>query len=135
MSMTQQSDINQSESKSTVARGDEECSAEQRREEGRQTYVNSAVEQAGKILRNLSQRVRSVAESLREEQGPQRRVGRTVEQMARKLESSADYLSGSSTTELRDEMTGVIKRYPLRSLGVIFGVGLLLGTAFRRRGV
>ena len=133
--MTQQSDSNQSESKSTMAQGNEECCAEPRREEGRQTYVNSAVEQTGKLLRNLSHRVRSVAESLREERGPQRRVGRTVEQMARKLESSADYLSGSSTTELRDEMTGVIKRYPLRSLGVIFGVGLLVGTAFRRRGV
>ncbi len=133
--MTQQSDINQSESKSAMARSDEESCAQPGREEGRQRYVNSAMEQTGKLLRTLSQRVRTVAESLREEQGPQRRVGRTVEQMARKLESSADYLSGTSTTELRDEMTGVIKRYPLRSLGVIFGVGLLLGTAFRRRGV
>ena len=133
--MTQQSDIHQSESESTMAQGNEARCAEPRREEGRQTYVNSAVEQTGKILRNLSQRVRTVAESLREEQGPQQRVGRTVEKVARKLETSADYLSGTSTTELRDDMTGVIKRYPLRSLGVIFGVGLLLGTAFRRRGV
>jgi ElaB/YqjD/DUF883 family membrane-anchored ribosome-binding protein len=118
-----------------MAQGDEESFAESRREEGRQTYVNSAVEQTGKLLRNLSQRVRSVAESLREEQGPQQRVGRTVERVAKKLESSADYLSGASTTELRDDVVGIVQRYPLRSLGLLFGVGLLLGTALRRRGV
>lgn len=133
--MTQQSEMNPSESKSTKARGDEECCAEPRRDESRQTYVNSAVEQTGKLLRNLSQKVRTVAESLREEQGPQQRVGRTVERVAKKLESSADYLSGVSSTEIRDDMAGMIKRYPIRSLGVFFGVGLLLGTAIRRRGV
>jgi ElaB/YqjD/DUF883 family membrane-anchored ribosome-binding protein len=133
--MTQQSEMNQPESKSTMARSEEECRDEPRREEGRQRYVNSAVEQTGKLLRNLSQKARSVAESLREEQGPPQRVGRTVERVAKKLESSADYLSGTSTTVLRDDMTSVIKRYPLRSLGVLFGVGLLLGTAIRRRWV
>jgi ElaB/YqjD/DUF883 family membrane-anchored ribosome-binding protein len=132
--MTQQSDINQPQSKSTMAQGDEAFSTEPRREEGRQKYVNTAVEQTGKLLRNLSERVRSVAESLREEQGPQQRVGRTVERVAKKLESSADYLSGTSTNELRDDAAGMIKRYPIRSLGVIFGIGLLLGTALRRRG-
>jgi ElaB/YqjD/DUF883 family membrane-anchored ribosome-binding protein len=130
MSMTQQSEMNPPESKPTVAQGDEECRAE-----SRQKYVNTAVEQTGKLLRNLSQKVRSVAESLREEQGPQQRVGRTVERVAKKLESSADYLSGASSTEIRDDMSGVIKRYPIRSLGVFFGVGLLLGAALRRRGV
>ncbi|MEY4669069.1 MAG: hypothetical protein RL518_1768 [Pseudomonadota bacterium] len=133
--MTEQSETNQSESKSTMAKGDEERCAEPRRDVSGQRYVNSAVEQTGKLLRSLSERVRSVAESLREEQGPQQRVGRTVERVAKKLESSADYLSGTSTTELRESATGMIKRYPLRSLGVIFGVGLLLGTALRRRGV
>jgi|LauGreDrversion4_2_1035121.scaffolds.fasta_scaffold143828_4 ElaB/YqjD/DUF883 family membrane-anchored ribosome-binding protein len=133
--MTQQSEMNQPESKSTMTRGDEECGAEPRRQEGRQKYVNTAVEQTGKLLRNLSEKVRSVAESLREEQGPQQRVGRTVERVAKKLESSADYLSGTSSTELRDDMASVVRRYPIRSLGVFFGVGLLLGTALRRRGV
>ncbi len=133
--MTEQSQMNQPEMKSTMGQGDEECRAESRREEGRQRYVHSAVEQTSKLLRNLSQRVRSVAESLREEQGPQRRVGRTVERVANKLESSADYLSGTSTTELRNDVASVVKRYPLRSVGVLFGVGLLLGTAIRRRGV
>jgi len=133
--MTQQSEMNQSESKSTMARGDEERGAEPRRDEARQTYVNSAVEQTGKLLRNLSQKVRAAAESLREEQGPQQRVGRTVERMAKRLESSADYLSGASSNEIREDVTGVIRRYPIRSLGVLFGVGLLLGAALRRRGV
>ncbi|MEN9845039.1 MAG: hypothetical protein RIS36_186 [Pseudomonadota bacterium] len=133
--MTQQSEMNQAESRSTMARGDEECSAEPRRNEARQTYVNSAVEQTGKLLRNLSQKVRAAAESLREEQGPQQRVGRTVERVAKKLETSADYLSGTSSTEIREDMRSVVRRYPIRSLGVLFGVGLVLGAGLRRRGV
>jgi len=133
--MTQQSEMNQPESTSTIAQGDEESCAEAKRKQGRQRYVNSAVEHTGTLLRTLSEKVRSVAESLREEQGPQKRVGRTVERVAKKLESSADYLSGTSSTEIRDDMAGVIKRYPIRSLGLFFGVGLLLGTALRRRGV
>jgi ElaB/YqjD/DUF883 family membrane-anchored ribosome-binding protein len=133
--MTDQGQIDQPEMKSTEGRGEEVCGTEARREEGRQRYVNSAVEQTGKLLRNLSQRVRSVADSLREEQGPPQRVGRTVERVAKKLESSADYLAGTSSTEIRDDVESVIRRYPVRSLGVFFGVGLLLGTALRRRGV
>jgi hypothetical protein len=133
--MTQQSDINQPESTSMTAQGEEERCAEAKRKQGPQRYVNSAVEHTGTLLRNLSEKVRSVAESLREEQGPKKRVGRTVERVAKKLESSADYLSGTSSTAIRDDMTGVIKRYPIRSLGLCFGVGLMVGTALRRRGV
>lgn len=133
--MTQQSEMNQPESTSTMARSDEECSAEPRRDEARQTHVNSAVEQTGKLLRSLSQKVRAAAESLREEHGPQQRVGRTVERVAKKLETSADYLSGTSSTEIREDMRSVVRRYPIRSLGVLFGVGLVLGAGLRRRGV
>jgi len=133
--MTDQGQINEPGMKSTMARGEEEHCAEPQREEGRHRYVNSAVEQTGKLLRNLSQKVRSVADSLREEQGPPQRVGRTVERVAKKLESSADYLAGTSSMEIRDDVESVIRRYPIRSLGVFFGVGLLLGTALRRRGV
>lgn len=132
--MTQQSEMNQSGTKSQSAEGIT-CAEEARRGGDRQTYVHSAVEQASKILKTLSQKARSVAESLREEQGPAQRVGKTVEQVAQKLESSADYLSGTTTTEIKTDLSSVLKRYPLKTLGACFGVGLLLGCAFRRRGV
>jgi hypothetical protein len=128
--MTQQSEMNQ------AGQSESQTRQEGRRpEEGRQAYGKSAIEQTGRILRNLSQRVLSVAESLREEGGPSQKVGKTVERMGRKLESSAEYLSGATSKEMRNDMRSVIQRYPMRSLGVFFGVGLLLGSALRRRGV
>lgn len=97
--------------------------------------MSSAVEQTGKMLHTLSQKVRAVAESLREETGPRQRVRRTVERVANKLESSADYLQGTDTGAIASDMSGVVRRYPLRTLGVCLGVGIVLGAALRRRGV
>jgi ElaB/YqjD/DUF883 family membrane-anchored ribosome-binding protein len=132
--MTQQSELNQPESQSTKSES-EARSAEGRREGERQTYVNSAVEQTGRVLRTLSQKVRSVADSLREEQGAPMRVGKTVERVARKLESSADYLSGTTSRELTGDLSSIVRRNPIRTVGAVFAVGLLLGTVLRRRGV
>lgn len=132
--MTQQSEMNQSATQSQKSESEAEC-AEARKEGSQQKYVNSAVEQTGRVLRTLSQKVRSVADSLREEQGAPMRVGKTVERVARKLESSADYLSGVTSGEIRGDLLSVAKRNPLRTVGAVFAIGLLLGTALRRRGV
>ena len=104
-------------------------------ESQRQAYAKAAMERAGKLLRTLSQKVRTVADSLRQEQGVSKRVGKSVERVARRLESSAEYLSGVTSREARNDVRSMIQRYPMRSLGVLFGVGLLLGAALRRRGV
>lgn len=128
--MTQQSEMNQSGQYESQQRG------ESARTEGeRQAYGKAAMEQTGKILKTLSQKVRSVADSLREEQGVSQKVGKTVERVARRLESSAEYLSGATSQEARNDARSIIQRYPMRSLGIFFGVGLLLGAALRRRGI
>ena len=53
-----------------------------------QDYMNSAVDQTGKILKTMGQRVRSFADSVREEPGTQHHFRATAERVARKLESS-----------------------------------------------
>lgn len=131
--MTQQSETQQSETH--TARVEHAEGTAEAGEEARHAYVTSAVEQTGKLLRTLSQKVRSVADSLREQQGPSQRVGKTVERVARKLESSADYLTGTPASELRGDVSSVVQRYPVRSLGVCFGLGLVIGSVLRRRGI
>ncbi len=103
-------------------------------ESERQAYGKAAMDRTGKLLRTLGQKVRTVADSLRQEQGVSKRVGKSVERVARRLESSAEYLSGATSREARNDVRSMIQRYPMRSLGVLFGVGLLLGAALRRRG-
>jgi ElaB/YqjD/DUF883 family membrane-anchored ribosome-binding protein len=111
------------------------CATELKEEHHKHPYVDSAVEQTGRILKSLSQKVRSVADSLREESGPRQRVGKTVEKVANKLESSADYLSRGNPSALGEEISGVVKRYPMRTVGICLGVGLLIGAVMRRRGI
>jgi hypothetical protein len=100
-----------------------------------QEYMNSAVEQTGKILKTMSQKVRSLAESVRDEPGTKSRVRRTAERVAQRLESSAHYLEGNDAPAVQRELASVVQRYPLRTVGVCLGVGLLVGSAMRRRGI
>jgi ElaB/YqjD/DUF883 family membrane-anchored ribosome-binding protein len=58
-----------------------------------------------------------------------------VEKVANKLESSADYLSRGNPSALGEEISGVVKRYPMRTVGICLGVGLLIGAVMRRRGI
>lgn len=136
--MTGQGEAQFTQSQAASAEGaaahGQEC-AEKVGAEGKRPYMSSAVEQTGKMLHTLSQKVRAVAESLREETGPRQRVRRTVERVANKLESSADYLQGTDTGAIASDVSGVVRRYPLRTLGVCLGVGIVLGAALRRRGV
>jgi len=100
-----------------------------------QDYMNSAVEQTGKILKTMGQRVRSFADSVREEPGTKHRVRATAERVARKLESSADYLAAGDVEAVRREALNVVQRYPLRTVGVCLAIGWVVGAATRRRGV
>ena len=132
--MTGQGEAQFTQSQSASAEHGQEC-AEKAGAEAKRPYMSSAVEQTGKMLHTLSQKVRAVAESLREETGPRQRVRKTVERVANKLESSADYLQGADTNAIASDMSGVVRRYPLRTLGVGLGVGIVLGAALRRRGI
>lgn len=133
--MTAQGEAAQKEPQFNVGEKAPPCGSETKEEVHKHPYVDSAVEQTGRILRTLSQKVRSVADSLREESGPKQRVGKTVEKVADKLESSADYLSQSDPGALRDELSGIVQRYPMRTVGICLGVGVLLGSVVRRRGI
>jgi ElaB/YqjD/DUF883 family membrane-anchored ribosome-binding protein len=97
--------------------------------------MNSAVEQTGKILKTMGQRVRSFADSVRDEPGTKHRVRRTAERVARRLESSAEYLSAGDVDAVRREASNIVQRYPLRTIGVCLAIGWVVGAAVRRRGV
>ena len=96
-------------------------------------YVNAAVEQTSKMLRTLSEKVLAVADTLRDQPGPRHRISRTVEKVGKRLESSASYLSSTEPDTMGDDLRGVVRQHPMRTLGVCFGAGLLLGAILRRR--
>lgn len=49
------------------------------------------------------------------------------------LESGGDYLSSHGVPEIAADVTDIIRKYPVQSLWVGIGVGVLLGAALSRR--
>ncbi len=49
------------------------------------------------------------------------------------LESGGDYLSSHGVQEIANDVTDIIRKYPVQSLWVGIGVGVLLGAALSRR--
>lgn len=96
-------------------------------------YMNSAVEQTGKMLKAMGEKVRVLADSVRDEAGAKRRVRRVAERVAQRLESSGEYLATGSSERVGDQISNMVRQYPLRSVGACLMIGWLVGTAARRR--
>jgi ElaB/YqjD/DUF883 family membrane-anchored ribosome-binding protein len=59
-------------------------------------------------------------------------VGSAAGAVADGLESSGRYLQEHGVGDITDDLAGVIRRNPLPSLCVAFGVGFLVGMVSRR---
>lgn len=60
-------------------------------------------------------------------------VGSAVNKVADSLESSGQYLKERDLGDIADDVGGVIKKYPIQSLWIGIGVGVLLGAAIFRK--
>ena len=59
-------------------------------------------------------------------------VGRFAEPAARSMEQAARYVQGSSLEDVRSDVAGMIRQYPLRSLAIGLGIGLFIGRLGKR---
>jgi len=83
-------------------------------------------------LSSMGQRMSSVAGSLRQAAPRSGVIGSTAGAVADGLESSGRYLQEHGVGDMVSDLTGVIRRNPLPSLGIAFGVGFLIGMVSRR---
>jgi len=83
-------------------------------------------------LASMGQRMSSVAGSLRQAAPRSGVVGSTAGAVADGLESGGRYLQEHGVGDMVNDLTGVIRRNPLPSLGIAFGVGFLIGMVSRR---
>jgi len=74
-----------------------------------------------------------VAGTLRQQAPRSGMMGSAAGAVADRLESGGRYLQEHGVGEITDDLAGVIRRNPLPSLGLAFGVGFLIGMAFTRR--
>jgi ElaB/YqjD/DUF883 family membrane-anchored ribosome-binding protein len=74
----------------------------------------------------------SLAGQLRE-RAPEGTLGTAAGAVADRLQSGGRYLQEHDLGDMADDMTSVVRRYPLPALCIGFGVGFLLGMALTRR--
>lgn len=84
---------------------------------------------AREMTNTVGHKVRELAGRLREK-SPHEGVRNTTDKFAERLDRAGTYLEEKSLEGMADDLAGVIRRYPLQSVLVGIGIGLLLS---RRR--
>jgi ElaB/YqjD/DUF883 family membrane-anchored ribosome-binding protein len=96
-------------------------------------FAHRAEDRADDALASMGQRMSTAAGSLRQTAPRSGVVGQAAGAVADGLESGGRYLQQHGVSEMTDDLAGVIRRNPLPSLCVAFGVGFLIGMVASRR--
>ncbi|HWP59433.1 MAG TPA: hypothetical protein VNL14_16185 [Candidatus Acidoferrales bacterium] len=94
-----------------------------------QEYASAAAERAREVSSRLGHKVREFASTLREK-SPADKVRATTDKFAERLEHAGLYLEDRGFQGMIDDLTGLIRKYPMQTLLVGLGIGFLLS---RRR--
>jgi hypothetical protein len=98
------------------------------REAAEESMALTAGQYLDKALNLIGSKMRQAASAVKE-RAPKEGVARSaIESASRALQSTSEYMMREHP---RQEIGGVIRRYPLRSLGVCFIFGLIAGSAMR----
>lgn len=101
-----------------------------------QEYASSAAGAAGAraddALAATGQGMSSLAGTIRQ-RGPQEgMLGSAAEYVAGGLEAGGEYLQEHGVRDIGEDVSRLVRRHPLPSLLVVFGLGYMLGSALRR---
>lgn len=92
-----------------------------------------ATEKTDDAISSVGERMSSWAGSIREKAPHEGVVGSAASAIANRMDAGGHYLQAHGLSEMTDDLESVIRRYPMQSLLVGFGVGCLIGLAFSRR--
>jgi ElaB/YqjD/DUF883 family membrane-anchored ribosome-binding protein len=95
--------------------------------------AHRAEDRTDDALSSMGQRMSTMAGSLRQAAPREGVVGSAAGAVADRLEKGGRYLQEHGVSDMTDDLTGVIRRNPLPSLCLAFGVGFLIGMAASRR--
>jgi uncharacterized protein YjbJ (UPF0337 family) len=86
----------------------------------------STARKANEAAPRLGEKIKSLAGVIREKAPLEGKMGTTATKVAGGLESASSYLQERRFDHLREDFTGLIRRYPLQSLLVGLGLGFWL---------
>jgi hypothetical protein len=92
-----------------------------------QNLAGAAAERTDDAISAVGERMSGLAGTIRQS-GPREGVlGSATGTVADSLKSGGDYLKEHGLSDMAEDMTSLVKRYPVQSLLVGFGFGLLIG--------
>jgi ElaB/YqjD/DUF883 family membrane-anchored ribosome-binding protein len=95
--------------------------------------ATAATHRADEALSNVGQGISSLASQMRQNAPQGGMLGQASSAVAGRLEQGGRYLQEHGVGDMADDLSTVIRSYPMAALGVGFGLGFLLGMAFSRR--
>ena len=94
--------------------------------------AHRAEDRADDTLSSMGQRMSSMAGSLRQSAPREGVIGSAAGAVADRLDSGGRYLQSHGVGDITNDLAGVVRRNPLPSVCIAFGVGFLIGMASRR---
>jgi uncharacterized protein YjbJ (UPF0337 family) len=86
----------------------------------------TAAQKANQAAPVIGEKMKSLASVIREKAPREGKIGTTATKVAGGLESASYYLQEKKFDHLGEDFKGLVRRYPLRSLLIGLGLGLLL---------
>jgi hypothetical protein len=98
----------------------------------RATEVGSDLaERAGEAVGSLGTQMQNLAGTIREKVPQEGWMGTAAESVAGTLETGGRYLKDQDLSDIADDVTGLIRRYPVQAVLVGIGLGFLVARATR----
>lgn len=89
---------------------------------------------AKKVSRTAAEKMHRAASAIRERSnGNETKMTRFADTAASKIDNAASYVESATISGLRQDIGGVIQRYPLQSIAAGVGFGFIASRLLRRR--
>lgn len=89
---------------------------------------SAAADRADQGVAAVGSGMSSLADTVRERAPHEGMLGSAAGAVARGLETGGEYLQEHGLADIGSDLGGLIRRYPVASLMVVFGLGYLLGS-------
>jgi hypothetical protein len=107
------------------------------------SMASSAGQQASDIASNVSQKaesathslggeIKSLASTLRSKAPGEGVIGSAASEIAGCMEASGNYLEQNDFSRMAEDLTGLVRRYPVQAICTGVAVGFLIGRSMRR---
>jgi hypothetical protein len=89
-------------------------------------FGETAATKANEAAPVIGEKMKSLANAIREKSPHEGKLGTTASKVAGGLESASRYLHEKKFDHLGEDFRGLVRRYPLRSILIGLGLGFLL---------